>query len=224
MQYADDICWVGGNCSHAIDTIKSNIPPRLLQRDLHINLAKTEEYIINREKIEWERCKYLGSILLTENDIARRNQLATAAFNNLNKILTNNKLSLNIKIRKAIYICHRNILRKILLIRWPEKISNEDLYKRTIQKPWSHTIRIRRVRWLGHLLRLPEEAPARKALDIYFHYLVKHPRGAKKISWVDTVNKDLKSYANITIEEGRELAQDRKEWRSIVARMIGNTS
>ena len=93
-----------------------------------------------------------------------------------------------------------------------------------MQKPWSHTIRIRRVRWLGHLLRLPEEAPARKALDIYLHYLVKHPRDAKKISWVDTVNKDLKSYANITIEEGRELAQDRKEWRSIVARMIGNTS
>jgi len=50
LQYADYICWVGGNCSHAMEIIKANIPSVLSQRDLHINLTKSEEYIIQRRK------------------------------------------------------------------------------------------------------------------------------------------------------------------------------
>jgi hypothetical protein len=244
LQYEDNICWVAGNCSHAIENIKSTIPSRLLERDLHINVAKTEEYVINREKKEWEKCKYLGSIILTENDIARRNQLATAAFNSLSKILTHKNISMNIKMRlfdaligsiflynselwsitqernNAIDVCQRNILRKILKIRWPQKIRNEDLYARTKQKPWSDTIRTRRIRWPGHLLRLPEDAPARQALDVYLHHPAKHPRGAKKTSWRDMVKKDLKTYTNITFDQCLDLAQDRKVWRTIVAKTV----
>lgn len=48
--HAENICRVDGNRSHAIEIIKSTIPSRLSQRDLHISLASTEEYLINREK------------------------------------------------------------------------------------------------------------------------------------------------------------------------------
>mgnify|MGYP001796077018 CR=1 FL=1 len=119
----------------------------------------------------------------------------------------------------TIDICQRNLLRKILKIRWPQKISNKELYKRTRQTPWSRTIRIRRIRWLGHLLRLPTDAPARQALEIYLNHPAKHPRGARKVSWVDTISKDLAKYANLSLAECLDLASDRKVWRSVVAKM-----
>jgi len=75
-----------------------------------------------------------------------------------------------------------------------------------------------------HLLRLPEDAPANQALEIYLKYPAKHPRGARKISWVDTVKKDLKTYAKVTSDYCIDLAQDRKVWRSIVAKTVDVTS
>jgi len=80
---------VGENCSHAIEVTKSSIPSILSQIDLHIDLAKTEEYLINGEEKQREKCKYLGLILLTHN-IDRHNQLATVAY--INKILTHKGL------------------------------------------------------------------------------------------------------------------------------------
>ncbi|KAF6019256.1 hypothetical protein EB796_022425 [Bugula neritina] len=71
-----------------------------------------------------------------------------------------------------------------------------------------------------HLLKLPEGAPAKQALEIYLNYLAKHPRGARKISWVDIVKKDLKTYANVTFYQCIDLAQDRKVWRSIVVKTV----
>ena len=242
LQYADDICWVGGNCSGAIELLKQQIPEILSEHDLLINLAKTEEYIVNREETAWEKCKYLGSTLLTQNDIKRRNQLANMAFNNLRPILTDKKLATTVKMRifgaligsiflynselwaltkernQHIDVCQRNLLRKILNIRYPQKISNENLYARTGQTPWSHTIRTRRIRWLGHLLRLPVDSPARKALDTFLNYKSKHPPGARKTTWVDTVKKDLK-LLDITLESCFEIAQDRKVWHSLVVQM-----
>ncbi len=42
---------------------------------------------------------------------------------------------------------------------------NKDLYKCTRQEPWSQNIKRRRLRWLGHLMRLPVETPAQQALQ-----------------------------------------------------------
>ena len=58
---------------------------------------------------------------------------------------------------------HRRLLRQI---RWPKTISNIDLYRISkIDTPWSSTIKQRRLNWLGHLMRLPEETSAHKDLE-----------------------------------------------------------
>ena len=44
-------------------------------------------------------------------------------------------------------------LRRILQIRWPETISNEDLWEQTRQKPIEIQIKTRKWRWIGHTLR-----------------------------------------------------------------------
>ena len=48
---------------------------------------------------------------------------------------------------------HRVCLKKIMKIRWPMKISNEELHRLTSTKAASETIRERRWRYIGHILR-----------------------------------------------------------------------
>ena len=57
------------------------------------------------------------------------------------------------------------LLRTAINIKWPTTISSENLYKLKNEPKWSEKIRIRRMRWLGHALRLPNEAPAKIALE-----------------------------------------------------------
>ncbi|KAL9988135.1 hypothetical protein ACROYT_G002541 [Oculina patagonica] len=50
-------------------------------------------------------------------------------------------------------VFHRKCLRRILGIFWPHTISNCDLYERTKERPISETVKVRRWRWIGHILR-----------------------------------------------------------------------
>ena len=86
LQYADDICWVGPNCHHGIDKQKNTIPAILSARDLKINNSKTEEYNITAANNEWKKCKYLGSLLDSTEEIKRRKTLTVAALNKLHVI------------------------------------------------------------------------------------------------------------------------------------------
>ena len=120
----------------------------------------------------------------------------------------------NIGIENEIDDFQRNLLRKIVGIKYPFIIRNEILYKRTNEKPWSNILQIRRLRWVGHMMRLPENAPLKLALT----EACKHSKGFKNnniITWIKTVKKDLKSineeYFIESVHEGR-LADDREWW------------
>ncbi len=86
---------------------------------------------------------------------------------------------------------------------------------------WSEKIKCRRLRWLGHLLRLDSDTPVRKCLDQALQP-VKRPRGRPKQTWIKLVNEDLQS-VNINLQIGQleleELAQNRDEWREVVKKL-----
>ncbi len=110
-------------------------------------------------------CKYLGSKLDTENDINRRKTLALVAFNNLKHIFESRRATLEVKIRlfrshiqsiflynsdlgtltknveNSVDVFQRNTLSKIINIRWPNKIRNEDLYEECGVKEWSKILK-----------------------------------------------------------------------------------
>ena len=113
-----------------------------------------------------------------------------------------------------INIFQRRLLRKILKIKWSSVISNEELYSRTDVTNWSEIIKQRRLRWLGHLLRLPVDSQARedswRIMVVYlllktaiewmsqarlalneFNIKYKRKRGRSKLTWVELVNNDL---------------------------------
>ena len=68
--------------------------------NLQANKNKTEEHHIKRNGgEEWKKCKYLGTLLDTHEDIKRRKQLANAAFIQYKEILTSKKIELKIRLR-----------------------------------------------------------------------------------------------------------------------------
>ncbi len=72
QQYVDDINCAAVNAKHKIKAKKGKVPKQLNKRNLRESNDKTEDYIIARDGDEaWKMCKFLGSLLDTENDINR---------------------------------------------------------------------------------------------------------------------------------------------------------
>ena len=178
----------------------------------------------------------------TENDIKRRKSLAINAFNTYEKILTSKHISLDVRMRlfntyitsifmynselwiltkqreQEIDVFQRKLLRRLLKMHYPYKISNEDLYERTNEKSWHSKIEARRLRLLGHLLRLDEETTARKALTESMRK-VKRPQGRPKETWLSMIEKQLKGI-NLSIHNTHniiQLAENRKLWRCLTS-------
>ena len=239
QQYADDIGWVT-NSKYRTDKIKTEIPEKLKKRNLQVNNGKTEEFSIKRNGTDdWKKCKYLGSLLNTTDDITRRKQLALAAFTQYKGILTSD-LPMKTRIRifnayitsvflynselwtltksqeSSIDILQRKLLRRILKIHWPYTIKNEELYQRTDEQKWSEKIRRRRLKWLGHMLRLPELSPAQQALQEALRP-VKRPRGRPKNTWIQLINKDLKQ-ADLKLGSSKliDAVSDREVWNDLI--------
>jgi hypothetical protein len=113
------------------------------------------------------------------------------------------------KLEHKIDVFQRTLLRRTIAITKLDKVTNADLYTKTNTEPWSKTIKRRRLNWVGHLHRLPEETPARKALT-EFQRKTKRPVGRPKPTWVALMQKEV---------DDQTLTQtnDRKAWRAVVA-------
>ena len=62
---------------------------------------------------------------------------------------------------------------------------------RTKVEEWSKLVKYRRLSWLGHLIRLPDESPAKKALQEYIKP-IKRKIGRPKTTWLHQIYNDLK--------------------------------
>ena len=243
QQYADDIGWAAGN-ENTINQKEKYIPPKLKKRNLMVNGDKTERYSIKRKgSEEWKECKYLGSLLDTEKDIARRKKLANAAFSKLRSIFKSKTVSTEVKCRlfeayitsiflynceiwtltkeleNEIDVFQRCLLRKILNIYYPKTITNNYLYEKTKLKPWSSSVRFKRLKWLGHVFRLPRDSPAPIALKEAIRK-VKKPKGGQIATWLSITQKQLKELNIPDLEIAELIAQDRKNWSSLIWRTM----
>ena len=78
--------------------------------------------------------------------------------------------------------------RRILKIRWPYVISNDEILKRTKLRRISEEVKIRRWKWIGHVLRMEDNSDCITALTW-------KPEGRRKIgrprtTWRRTVEKE----------------------------------
>ena len=178
---------------------------------------KTILHTINRaHKNDWKKCKYLGTLLDTETDIERRKNLTYIAFNKYRQTLTCRNSSLYLKIRlfnvyvtsifmynselwtltrsleKKIDAFHRQLLRQLLNIHYPNIITNNDMYAMTRQHLWTDKINQNKLRFTGHILRLPEGAPSSQALQVALKPATR-PRERQNTTWIQSTNKLLQS-------------------------------
>ena len=81
--------------------------------------------------------------------------------------------------------------------------------------PWSETIKSRRIRFLGHLLRLDSRTPARKALTEYLRPVLRDP-GHPPLTWWSVVLNDMRGLGMPTgLLELERIASDRGRWRQL---------
>ncbi len=166
----------------------------------------------------WRETIKLGSKLGDKEDVRRRKNLSTGKLNQIKKILQNKKV-VNLSKKMKLYIAivksvltynactwgltlndeknlnsfHRKQLRQVVGIYYPHRISCEKLYKLTRTRPLSIDITQSRWKMFGHVLRLNEQTPARKAMRYYFQVPAgrKKFRGRKRATLITTLNRDI---------------------------------
>ena len=204
------------------------------------------DVMIDQKKVEEvEDFTYLGSSISSTSDLDHelkcRVGKAAAAFNSLSKIWSSKKFSLTLKLRfynsnvisTLLYGCETwqmktsqekkldafdtKCLRKILGIKWSDFVSNEEVRDRSQQPSVSTTICKRRLRWLGHVWRLPESRPANQALR--WTPVGQRKRGRPKMNWRQTVERDLR-LVNRRWSDTSRLAEDRARWRALTASCV----
>ena len=109
---------------------------------------------------------------------------------------------------------HNTCLRKICRIYWPEKISNAELYKKTNSRSIVIEIKQRRLRWLGHVLRMDQNRTPKVALR--WTPPGTRKKGRPKTTWRRTVTQELEEM-ELTWGEAERVAKDRSKWREVIA-------
>nr|KAG5689204.1 hypothetical protein BaRGS_014860 [Batillaria attramentaria] len=209
---------------------------------LKINTASSDSITLDGNPLEEvEAFTYLGSIIDrqggTDADVRARIGKARAAFLQLRNIWNSKTISAHTKIRlfnsnvrsvllygaetwrttkttiRKVQTFINSCLRRILQIRWPDTISNIDLWQRTHQLPAEDEIRRRRWGWLGHTLRKPTSNTTRQALT--WNPQGKQKRGRPRNTWRRDLEADTKKMG-YTWRQLETMAQDRGLWRTVV--------
>ena len=163
----------------------------------------------------------------------RRKALTTAAMKTYNPIWRNKAVSLESKLRifhalvepiflynahlwtldaakrESINSFQRKQYRFVLNIRWPRKISSAKLQDTVRCINWTFKTDMARLRWLGHLFRLPKNSPAAIALEEAGRE-TKRPRGRMRSTWIQKAKQQLLEMMDLTWEQAQTTAADRK--------------
>ena len=209
---------------------------------LKINSGSNRKIRVNDVDIEEvDSFTYFGSVVDTSGgtdaDVANRINKARGAFHSLKQICSSGSISTSTKlkifnsnvksvllygaetwrmtvktIRKLQSFVNR-CLRRILKIRWTDKITNEELWERTGQIPMVKQVRKRKWAWVGHTLRTPSNSITRQAL--HWNPQGKRKRGRPKNSWRRDTEKEMKVFGK-NWKELQQLAEKTRLWRLFV--------
>ena len=204
-----------------------------------INSTTQRQLEIDGEEIKKvEKFTYLGSVLSSDNgtkcDIESRLSKARFAFSQLSTIWRSNKYSLKTKLRlynsnvKSVMLygseCwrvvqsemnkvsafHNTCLRRICKIFWPNRISNEDLFIRTNSRNIVEDIKERRLRWVGHVMRMDSRRIPKVALR--WTPPGRRGRGRPKTTWRRSMEAELREMG-MTWGEAEKVAKQRDQWK-----------
>jgi hypothetical protein len=203
---------------------------------------------------------------LANDEISLRIGKARAAFANLRHLWRRNDISLSIKgrvynaavrpvlmygsetwpmraddLRKLSVFDHR-CLRSIAKVQWEHRTSNAELRQMVFGKKNSPSIdqliMLHRLRWLGHVLRMPDDRLPRRAVFAQPCVEWKRPRGGQVMTWqrnMKALTSQLSRVGNCRLpgwgprddshkwlETLTDMAQSRSQWRSCIKAIAFN--
>ena len=187
-----------------------------------------------------DRFTYLGSIQTEDaystDEITNRIRLASAAYGKLNQRVFSNrtlKLKTKLMVYKAVviptllYSCetwtlyrkdlkrlerfHQRKLRSILRISWEDRVTNNEVFRRSEMKSIEADILLHQLRWTGHMERMPDTRLPRQILYGELEEGTR-PRGGPKRRYKDQLRR---TFAKFSIEEKSwtVTARNRNAWR-----------
>lgn len=185
--------------------------------------------------------KYLGSKMASgASDLKRRKSLAWCAFWKLERLWRSPEISIKAKVKLfnttcvtvLLYGCESWVIsqdmeskinafatscyRIMLNIKRIDHVPNTSIYAMTSTVPLIHNVRARQLRFLGHILRLPEEEPARR----YALYIPTHGKrrpGRPRTLYLTYIQRVLGDNEGMfQAEQIAALAEDRRAWRNLV--------
>ena len=138
---------------------------------------------------------------------SRKNLILSAHFVNTIRLITKSLLH-----KLQVFI--NNCLGRILNIRWPEKISNKELWQKTNQPPGEEELKRRKWMWIGYTLRKPKHNITRQALQ--WNPQGKRGRGRPRNTWrrVLIAEMEIEGYRWQDLER---MSQNRTRWRTVVS-------
>ena len=191
---------------------------------------------------------YLGATISGDGTIDReldvRIQKANGAFHQLWKIWNSRTIKTPTKIRiykaavitillygaevwnttkkqmKRFEVFHQTSLRRILKIKWFFHVSNEEVLKRAGITSIETYISAARLRWYGHVVRMPDSRLPKFLLDWKPNY-GKRSRGRPRKNWKACVLEDAAIFTgvkNIDNDTVQALAGNRVQWRCMIRR------
>ena len=211
-------------------------------KTMRINAANSDPiHLGNIELDDVDEFTYLGSIVDkkggTDADVKKRIQKARIAFRILNNIWKTSKIRLRTKLKifnsnvksVLLYGCETwrttksitsklqtfvNVcLRRILKIKWFDRVRNKEIWERTCQTSIDQEITKRKWKWIGHTLRKPPKSITRAALT--WNPQGKRKRGRPRVSWRRDLTEEHIKFGK-TWKEVEKLAGDRRGWRGFV--------
>ena len=110
---------------------------------------------------------------------------------------------------------HLNSLRKILKIRWWDKVPDTEVLEKANLPSIPTLLKKAQLRWAGHVTRMPD---SRLPKQLFYGELVegKRLRGGPKKRFKDSLKATLKEF-NINPDHWEAEAQDRSAWRTRIA-------
>ena len=118
------------------------------------------------------------------------------------------------EIEKRLRCFESGCLRKLLNIRWFDRVSEEELRRRTGQRSIVEELKKSRWRWYGHVLRMPDQRIPKQAM--HWRPAGRRRVGRPKDTWQRTIERERRE-RGLNLEDVEARAQDRDEWRKLVA-------
>ena len=217
-----------GNCEHIVSALRQSPPSSLMYRVSMLSgmlLWENVSVVLGHKHVHWAYMLYgICLVFISRYPLFRKLRISIQTKINMYRALVVSVLlygseawATTIADRRRLDVFDMRCQMRLLPVLWQQHISNHSIRERTKQPTASSLLRQRRLRWFGHLHRMPSSLPARRVYDFNPNiHGWKRPRGRPKTRSPDSIKHDLNS-AGLNTTNAAQMVFDQPQWKAFVS-------